>query len=144
MKKSLSGLVLCMILSVLVSCVSKSTYTLNFSADPQINENVLLPVDVIVTKDSSMNKVIEIGPEDWFGHQAREVLVYNELFPLAISGGDEREKKIVVEKDISRIIIYADYENNNNREDQQLIINCSEDKRNYKILIKENTLEMGK
>ena len=144
MKTSLSSLVFCIILSVFVSCVSKSTYTLNFSADPQINEDVLLPVDVIVTKDSSMNAVIEIGPEDWFGHQTREVLIHSELYPLAISGGDKREKKVVVEKDISRIIIYADYENNNNREDQQLIINCSEGKRKYKILIKENNLEMEK
>ena len=144
MKKRLSGLVFCMILSVLMSCAGKSTYTLNFSADQQINEDVLLPVDVIVAKEPLMNKIIKIGPEDWFGHNSREVLVDNELYPFAISGGDERKKEVVVEKDISRIIIYADYENSDNRDDQQVIINCSDSKRNYRIRIKKNNLEIEK
>ena len=144
MKKITTGLILSAILCFFMSCATTSTYTLSFAADKQINDDVLLPVDIIVAKDPVMNSVVEIGPEEWFGHQTREVLVERELYPLAISGGEERVKKIIVDKEISRIIIFADYENSNDRDDQQLIINTSDRKTKYLILITENKLEIEK
>ena len=142
-KKWISGWIICLLSVTLMSCASK-TLTLKFTADPVINSDVLLPVDVIVTPDPVMKKVLNIGPEDWFGHRSRDILIGDELFPMAISGGTERIKEIPMDENISKIIIYADYEETINREDQQLIINCSDKKKKYEILIRENHLEMKK
>lgn len=144
-RKWISGWIICMLSVMLMSCASKTkTLTLNFTADPVINSNVLLPVDVIITPGPVMKKILNIGPEDWFGHHYRDVLIGDELFPMAISGGAERTKEFVLDKGISKIIIYADYEEAINREDQQLIINCSDKKKKYDILIRERNLEMKK
>jgi len=143
-KKWISGWIICLLSVTLMSCSSK-TLTLNFTADPVINSDVLLPVDVIVTPDPAVvTKVLNIGPEDWFGHRSREILVADELFPMAIAGGTKRTKEIALDDNISKVIIYADYEDSINREDQQLIINCSDKKKKYEILIRNNNLEIRK
>lgn len=147
MKNCVSKLGICIICVLLISCSSKPrlrTITLNFTADPVINSEVLLPIDVIVTPDQAMKDIVKIGPEDWFGHQFRDTLLSDELYTIAISGGGVRVKNIVFEEDISKIIIYADFEDTINREGQQLLINCSDKKKKYEILVREKNLEMKK
>lgn len=141
----ISGWIICLLFVTLMSCASKpKTLTLNFTADHAINSDVLLPVDVIVTPDPVMKNILDVGPEDWFGHQSRDILLGDELFRMAISGGSEQTKEVVLDEDISKVIIYADYDETMNREDQQLIINCSDKKKQYDILIRERNLEMKK
>ncbi len=143
LKKWVSGWIICLLSVTLISCGSK-TLTLKFTADPVINSDVLLPVDVIITPDPVMKEILNIGPEDWFGHRTRDILIKDELFTMAIAGGTERTKEIPMDENISKIIIYADYEETINREDQQLIINCADDETSYDILIRANHLEMKK
>ena len=142
--------VLICILSALVisSCGEKKvkppalrTLTLHFKAASEINDQVLLPVDIIVTESGVMKKIVQIGPEAWFGSQFRDTLLDDELYPLAILGGGERTKKIVL-KDITKILVYADFENAMNREAQQLILDCPNEDNQYEILIKEKNLEL--
>lgn len=142
-RKWISGLIICLLSLTLMSCGAK-TLTLKFTADPVINSDVLLPVDVIITPDPVMKKILNIGPEDWFGHRSRDILIGDELFTMAISGGTKRTKEIPMDENISKIIIYADYEETINREDQQLIINCADKETSYEILIRENNLEIKK
>ncbi len=145
MKNWILNSAVCILATLLISCATKPrTLTLNFKAAPVINSEVLLPVDVIVTPDPVMKDIVRIGPEDWFGHQTREALLDDELYPLAIAGGGERTKKVVLGEDISKVIIYADFEDTIEREDQQLLINCDDKKKEYDILIRQNTLEIKK
>lgn len=117
------------------------TLTLHFKADSVINDQVLLPVDIIVTPSPVMKKIVQIGPEAWFGSQFRDTLLDDEIYPLAISGGGERTKKIVL-KDITKILVYADFENTMNRDAQQLILDCPKEDNQYEILIKDKNLEL--
>ncbi len=55
-----------------------------------------------------MQKIIKIGPEDWFGSQLRDTLLDDELYLLAMSGGGQRTKNIVLKADISKVLVYAD------------------------------------
>ena len=142
-------LLICILSALLISsCWGKKsnlpelrTLTLHFKADPAINDQVLLPVDIIVTPAPVMKKIVQIGPEAWFGSQFRDTLLDDEIYPLAISGGGERTKKIVL-KDITKILVYADFENAMNREAQQLILDCPKEDNQYEILIKEKNLEL--
>lgn len=149
MNKWTFKLLICILLALVASsCGGKKakqpelrTLTLHFKADSVINDLVLLPVDIIVTPSPVMKKIIQIGPEDWFGSQFRDTLLDDELYPLAISGGGERTKKIVL-KDITKILVYADFENAMNRDTQQLILDCPNEDNEYEILIKEKNLEL--
>lgn len=141
-------LLICILSALVVSSCGKKvqppelrTLTLYFKADSVINDQVLLPVDIIVTPSAVMKKIVQIGPEAWFGSQFRDTLLDDELYPLAISGGGERTKKIVL-KDITKILVYADFENAMNRDAQQLILDCPKEDNQYEILIKEKSLEL--
>lgn len=79
--------ILFILLATLMSCASKQrSLALDFTADPVINARVLLPVDVILTEDALVKKIVKIGPEEWFGHQFRETLLEDELYPWPYPG----------------------------------------------------------
>ena len=118
------------------------TLTLEFKADSTINSNVLLPVDIIVIPAPVMQKIIKIGPEDWFGSQLRDTLLDDELYLLAMSGGGQRSKNIVLKPDIYKVLVYADFEDAVNRDAQQLIIDCPDTDNQYTVLIRGNNLEL--
>ncbi len=102
------------------------TVKIAFQADNHINEGVLLPVDIIAVQDSAVESVLDIGPETWFGHRMRERLISGkELFTFALSGGAKRKVKISVPKENKRVLVYADYENSEERDDQQVVITPS-------------------
>ncbi len=148
MKKWVLKAVICMLSAALItSCATKGpgkprNLTLNFTADPVINAGVLLPVDIIVIPDAVLKKIVTIGPEDWFGSQFRDTLLDDELYPLAIRGGGERTKEIVLKHDITKVLIYADFEEAMNREAQQLVIDCPKSQNQFDVLIRENNLEL--
>ncbi len=122
-----------------------SDITINFASEPVINEDVLLPVDIVVVDRSLAEAVLEVGPEDWFGQSMRDRLVGDEIQHIAIRGNAEREVQITIPDGVTKVIIYADYENNADRLGQQIVI--SPEKENfapsYRVTIKENRMELA-
>ena len=119
-----------------------TSITLHFTAEKYINDDVLLPIDIILVKGSVIDAILDIGPEQWFGHIQRESLEKNERISLAMSGGEERIKRIELTPGFTRMIVFADYEGNTEREGQQLIIPQGKLKKEYRIKIKERALEI--
>jgi len=116
--------------------------TLFIEAGPHINGGVLLPLDIIVVDASLSDLILDIGPEVWFGHSSRDRLVKKELRRFAISSGEIREIKVDVTRKTKRIIIYADYENDMDRNGQQLVIEPKRWHFNYTIHIGLNKMEL--
>ncbi|OKY76355.1 MAG: hypothetical protein BM485_03710 [Desulfobulbaceae bacterium DB1] len=149
MGKKSCRLFLFLILSVMLgACAAPKKFsdiTLNFAADPSINDDVLLPVDIVVVDRAVSESVLEIGPENWFGETLRDRLVGEEIQHVAIKGDARREVKITIPEGVTKVIIYADYENNVDRLGQQIVI--SPEKNNfapsYKVNIKDNRMELA-
>jgi hypothetical protein len=59
-----------------------------------------------------------------------------------MSGGGQRSKNIVLKPDISKVLVYADFEDAINRDAQQLIIDCPDTVNQYTVLIRGNNLEI--
>ncbi|MFZ5758294.1 MAG: hypothetical protein ACOY32_01525 [Thermodesulfobacteriota bacterium] len=149
MSRKLSRLALLAIAAIaLTGCAQPKKFsdiTINFASEPVINEDVLLPVDIVVVDRSLAEAVLEVGPEDWFGQSMRDRLVGDEIQHIAIRGNAEREVKITIPDGVTKVIIYADYENNADRLGQQIVI--SPEKENfapsYRVTIKENRMELA-
>jgi hypothetical protein len=128
-------------------CISSkvSKITLHFNADREINENVLLPLDVVVVDKSLSETVLSIGPDDWFGDSLRDRLVGEEVHHLAIKGGATREITVKIPEETNKVIIYADYENNIDRLGQQIVIAPKKAvfSPNYKVLIRDKNMELA-
>jgi len=116
--------------------------TLFIESGPHINNDVLLPLDIIAVDASFSDLILDIGPEAWFGHSARGRLVKNELRRFAISSGETRKIEVNVNKKIKRIIIYADYEKVIDRRGQQVIIEPKRWRFNYTVRIGFNEMEL--
>lgn len=122
-----------------------STITLLFSADREINENVLLPLDIVVVDKSLSETILDIGPDAWFGDSLRDRLVGEEVHHLAIKGGSTREVSVEVPGETNKVIIYADYENNIDRLGQQIVISPEQStfSPSYEVIIKDNNMELS-
>ena len=119
--------------------------TVHFGAAGHINNGVLLPVDIIIAPDSVMNAVLEIGPDEWFGHPMRGTLLPEQLSHLAMGGGQTREMDIKVDTDnANRIIIFADYENIAQRHKQQIHITIGTWEYNYYVKIQKDSMELAR
>ena len=115
--------------------------TLNFYSGNHINKDARLSVDIIIVEDS--DAILEIGPEDWFGDDKRGTLLKGEqLYKLSFLGNQTQKQKVKVKSSISRIIIFAEYDNSLDREDQQLVLEPKTWNLNYTILLKDNHMEL--
>jgi len=112
------------------------------SENNTINENVLIPIDVIVTENS--DAILEIGPENWFAHPKRDSLLNNELYRMTISGWDTHKLWLKPDSFIRKIIIFADYENLHDRDGQQLVLFPKMMDFTYTIKITSNGMELIK
>ncbi len=121
-----------------------STLKVRMKAEDRINNDVLLPVDIIVVSESMQNEVMEIGPEEWFGHSLRERLTEIELHSLAISGGEKRKVKVKRKSRSQKVIVYADYDNSTDRNKQQVIIVPKKFRRTHCVEIMENEMRSKK
>ena len=123
-----------------------SSITLHFQSSDIINENVLLPVDIVIVDKSMSETVLQIGPDDWFGDVLRDRLVGKEVTHLAFRGNSEREVKIDIPDGVSKVIIYADYENKIDRIGQQIVISpeTMNFSPSYTIHIQQNKMEPAK
>ena len=121
-----------------------SDVTIMLESEGSINEGVLLPVDILVANDGLASSALGIGPDDWFGAELRDRLTNEEVQRLAIRGGTTRNVKVSIPEDVRRVIIFADYENNNERFGQQIVI--TPEKLNffpkYRVRIRDNRMEL--
>jgi len=95
------------------------------AVDDDINYGIRLPVDIIISKNA--DQVLELTPDEWFAHPKRYALMDDELYQLAVHKGYKRSIEISVTSDIKKIIIYADYDRNDDFESQRIILpveNC--------------------
>ncbi len=122
-----------------------SDVTLYFESDPYINDNVLLPVDVVIVDRSLAETILEIGPDNWFGDTLRDRLVGDEVHHLAIKGSSQRQVEVTIPEETTKVIIYADYENNLDRPGQQIVISPEKTKfqRRYNVKIQNNKMELA-
>ncbi len=134
---------------VLFGCASPLTptstdVTLSLQADVPINDGVLLPIDIITTSEIKAEAILSIPPGLWFGSDMRESLSKQEVHKFAVREGEARDITVTIGRGIGRIIIYADYENTNGREGQQLIISPGKSwfRKNYLISVRNSQLEL--
>jgi len=128
---------------ILVMILTGCSNNLSLIADKHINGGVRLPVDIIKVKDSA--KVVQIGPDAWFGDPKRENLVLeDELIRLSFSGGERMNHRLEMDSDVENLVIFADYSNQNDRNKQQIIIPRSWLGFSHTILIREDGLELKK
>ncbi len=150
MNRVLYGLlIIAAIAASLTGCATKpELITIHLTADRHINDGVRLPVDIIAVEGSGeasfMGSVMKIGPEAWFGHSKRDQLSRRDYVPLAISGGETREETLKLNEEIKRVIVYADFENNKERDTQQVIIIPEKRHEKHFIMIRESELEHSK
>ena len=124
--------VLCLILVLLFSgCTVKRTVkkllqvtTVVISLEPRgcVNDGVLLPVDIIVGDEQLGASVLGIGPDAWFDDPLRDRFAGDQIHRLAISGENTRKVTVHLAEGTRRIIIFADYDQSDERSEQQVVI----------------------
>lgn len=112
-----SNLSLFALLFISTGCSSN----LSLVADKSINNDVRLPIDLIMVENGA--EVLAIGADSWFGHPKRENLTLEEeLIRLSFSGGEKLDYKLSLGSDVEQLIIFADFINQADREKQQVVI----------------------
>ena len=115
--------------------------TLSLVADRHINNNVRLPVDLIMVRNDA--EVIDIGPDSWFGDPKRETLtIEDELIRLSFSGGEKMKYKLTMGSGVDKLIIFADYINQDERDKQQIVIPRSRWGFSHTVQLRKNGLEL--
>jgi hypothetical protein len=111
------NLSLFLFLLIFMGCSSN----LSLIADKSINNDVRLPVDLIMVENDA--EVLAIGPDSWFGHPRRDNLtIEEELIRLSFSGGEKMDYKLSLGSDVEQLVIFADFINQTEREKQQVVI----------------------
>jgi len=114
--------------------------TINFTAYSFINQGILLPIDIITSKNSTF--ILEMGPDDWFKNNRKRNAFSNEIQHIAIAGGEKEKVFVYLENDIEYVIIYADYNEVSERCLQEVVIMPQRFRLNYEIIIKKNKMEL--
>jgi hypothetical protein len=114
-----------------------------FFSEKKINDGILLPVDIILVNDAMGQEILKIGPEDWFVSEKRKTLVSDkEIIHLALKSGEYKKRKyVILNNDVNKAIIYADYDSQYSRKSQQIIIYPSYWKYYYYINAKKENIE---
>jgi len=120
--------------------------TIHVAADVNVNDGVLLPLDILFVENDKADAALAVGPDKWFGEDLRERLTNDEIRRLAIRSGDRKDVQISYPDSVKKIIIFADYENNNDRFGQQLLITPDnfKFKNSYHVNIHGNRMELVK
>lgn len=111
------------------------TKSIIFTCDPQINQGLLLPVDVIyVTRYHMPREVIAIGPDKWFNSSAR--VKWQTRQTLDLKGEETKTVQLnkLWLKDTKLLIVFADFKDVVEPQSQQIIIDKSS-KRKEKIRV---------
>jgi len=104
-----------------------------------INNGIALPVDIIYVSDS--DAIRDISPDEWFSPEnamRKKLKRGKEITTLAVVPGFQKEIPVITKEKIKNIIIYADYNNLNGRDGQEIVIDINRWQLYYTILIKEN------
>jgi len=119
---------------------------LTFQCDDNVNEDMLLPVDIILVSQSEEKAILQLGPDAWFESEYRNNLTKEQLIKLALKGKEKKEIMVNVPQKESAAIIFADYTQITDQNLQQIII-CHHDWRKYKqgyIRVGEHGLQIMK
>ena len=113
---------------------------IHFHSETSINQEILLPVHVITVEQP--NEILEMGPENWFKNHKKRNALFNNVQQLAISSSQSANVYVYLDKNIEKIIIYADYEGIYERNPQEIIITPRRFRLNYNVALKSNKMEL--
>jgi len=121
-----------------------TTVVVSLEPVENVNDGVLLPVDIIAGDEQLASMVLGIGPDAWFVDPLRDRLSGEQIHKLAVSGEKVREISVNLSENTQRIIIYVDYDRNNERMGQQVVINPESIgfSKTYNIRLGETKMEM--
>ncbi len=123
--KSVRGILMVVCLLMLVGCGKSSHLMLTIVSEPNINDGVLLPMDIMAVSDGKTDQILEIGPEDWFGDSLRESMrpgAKGNIQRLAIGSDSTKTVELTIGEDVERVVVFADFETSTDRESQEIII----------------------
>ena len=119
------GILMVICLLMLVGCGKSSHLMVTIVSEPDINDGVLLPMDIMAVNESKTDQILEIGPEDWFGDPLRESMrpgAKGNIQRLAIGADATKEVEIALGEDVERVIVFTDFETSTDRESQEIVI----------------------
>ncbi len=98
------------------------TQTILFKCDNRINNDMLLPVEVIcLTQDEQLGEVVGVGPNDWFESDVRKKYPFKHT--LMLRNGEDRLVKLKkMPPDAKYVVIFAYYYQVAEPEPQQVIL----------------------
>ncbi len=98
------------------------TKTILFKCDNRINNDMLLPVEVIcLTQDDQLGEVVGVGPNDWFESDIRKKHPFKHT--LMLRNGEDRLLKLKkMPPDAKYVVIFASYYQVEDPEPQQIIL----------------------
>ncbi len=98
------------------------TQTILFKCDNLINNDMLLPVEVIcLNQDDQLGEVAGVGPNDWFESDIRKKYPFKHT--LMLRNGEDRLLKLKKKQpDAKYIVIFASYFQVEEPEPQQIIL----------------------
>lgn len=131
-------IVLVLLVAALAGC-HRSAKVL-FYAEPQINEGLLVPVDIIATTRDKSKEIIGIGPDEWFSSKLRESMNEDQLLRLAIRNGETRKVKFKGPKGTDAFIVFADFQGIVDRDRQQQVFFPKCSKRTFYIEVQNKKL----
>ena len=117
---------------------------IDFRTESYINDGIKLPLDVIVTENS--DSYLKIGPDKWFGKQERLNLLKDQLYKFSFKNGENKNILIDLKPGIEKIIIYAGYDNNKDRngEGKKMVLFPERWHLHYCIEVKSDRIEQCK
>jgi hypothetical protein len=119
------AIVMVICLFMLVGCGKSSSMMVTIVSEPDINDGVLLPMDIMAVNEDKTDQILEIGPEDWFGDSLRDSMrpgAKGNVHRLAIDADSKKVVEVKLAEDVERVVVFADFETSTDRESQEIII----------------------
>ena len=119
------GIIMLMCLFMLAGCGKSSNLMVTIVSEPDINDGVLLPMDIMAVSEEKTDQILEIGPEDWFGDSLRDSMRpggKGNIHRLAIDADSKKVIEVTLAEDVERVVVFADFETSTDRESQEIII----------------------
>lgn len=97
------------------------TETLLLKCDKRINQEMLLPVDIIyVTAGDDMKPVLKIGPDKWFYAEERNSWPHKQS--LELRSGEDVLVRLKKPPDVVNVVIFVNYYQVEDQNAQQVIL----------------------
>jgi hypothetical protein len=97
------------------------TQTLLLKCDKRINQNMLLPVDIIyVTEGDDLKAVLKVGPNKWFYAEERDSWPHRQS--LELRSGEDVLVTLKKPPDVVSVVIFVNYYQVEDQKAQQVIL----------------------